>query len=165
MRLYSLVTLCLIVFVLPLNAQPGKDSATAPGSHFKTNGGKIFWMGANYRQEWNTPVTVPVLNLAGLKPVKRGGGKQTKSLRMEDASGRQYSIRSVQKYITDKTLPGDLMSEAAADLMSDGVSASYPYAGLSMQPLADAAGVPYGKVRLVYVPDDPALGEYRQECA
>lgn len=163
MRLYSLVILCLIVFILPSNAQPGKDSATVPASHFKTNGGKIFWMGTNYRQEWNTPVTVPVLNLSGLKPVKRGGGKQTKSLRMEDASGRQYSIRSIQKFITDKTLPGDLMSEAAADIVSDGVSASYPYASLSMQPLADAVGVPYGKVRLIYVPDDPALGEFRQE--
>ena len=82
---------------------------------------------------------------------------------MEDASGRQYVIRSIQKFITDKTLPGDLQSEAAADLVSDGVSASYPYASLSMQPLADAVGVPYGKVRLVYVPDDPALGEFRQE--
>ena len=56
------------------------------------------------------------------------------------------------KFITDKTLPGELQSEAAADLVSDGVSASYPYASLSMQTLADAAGVPYGKVKLVYIP-------------
>jgi len=60
-------------------------------------------------------------------------------------------------------LPGDLQSEAAADLVSDGVSASYPYASLSMMVLADAAGVPYGKVKLVYVPDDPKLGEFRDE--
>ncbi len=77
-------------------------------------------MGTNYRKEWNTPITVPVLNMAtekgGLTPVKRGGGKQTKSLRVEDASGRQYTLRSIQKFITSKTLPGDLQSEAAADL-------------------------------------------------
>lgn len=140
---------------------------TAKAGDFSTSAARVKWMGANYRAEWNTPIRVPVLNLAtekgGLKPVKRGGGKQTKSLRLEDASGRDYVIRSIQKFITDKTLPGDLQSEAAADLVSDGVSASYPFASLSMQPLADAAGVPYGKVKLVYVPDDPKLGEFRAE--
>jgi hypothetical protein len=89
-------------------------------------------MGANYRTEWNTPVKAPVLKLStshgGLTPVKRGGGKQTKSLRVEDPSGRQYTLRSITKFITSKTLPGDLQSDAAADLVSDGVSASYPYA-------------------------------------
>ena len=160
MRLLALFILCLTVFILPSNAQ---ETATAPASHFSTSGGKKFWMGANYRTEWNTPVTVPVLSLKGLTPIKKGGGKQTKSLRMEDASGRQFIIRSIQKFITDKTLPGDLQSEAAADLVSDGVSASYPYASLSMQPLADAVGVPYGKVKLVYVPDDAALGEFQKD--
>jgi len=160
MRSLTLFILCLIVFILPLNAQ---QTATAPGSHFSTKGTKKFWMGANYRTEWNTPVTVPVLDLKGLTPKKKGGGKQTKSLRIEDASGREFIIRSIQKFITDKTLPGDLQSEAAADLVSDGVSASYPYASLSMQPLADAVGVPYGKVRLVYVPDDARLGEFQKD--
>lgn len=163
MRLFSLIIFCLFISIIPSNAQPGGETATAPGSHFSTSGGKKFWMGANYRTEWNTPVKVPVLNLTGLTPIKKGGGKQTKSLRVENANGRQFVIRSIQKFITDKTLPGDLQSEAAADLVSDGVSASYPYASLSMQPLADAVGVPYGKVKLVYVPDDPALGEFRKE--
>jgi hypothetical protein len=99
----------------------------------------------------------------GLTPVKKGGGKQTKSLRLRGGDGKEYTFRSIQKFITAKTLPGDLQSEAAADLVSDGVSASYPYAALSMMPIADAAGVPYGKVRLVYIPDDPKLGEYRKD--
>ncbi|MEO5945344.1 MAG: hypothetical protein ABIP79_00895 [Chitinophagaceae bacterium] len=160
MRRLTVCILCLIVFILPAKAQ---ETGTAPGSHFSTSGTKKFWMGANYRTEWNTPITVPVLDLKNLRFVKKGGGKQTKSLRVEDASGREFIIRSIQKFITDKTLPGDLQSEAAADLVSDGVSASYPYASLSMQPLADAVGVPYGKVRLVYVPDDAALGEYQKD--
>lgn len=163
MRLTSLIIFCLFITCLQPYAQPGGETATAPGSHFSTSGGRKFWMGANYRTEWNTPVKVPVLNLTGLTPIRKGGGKQTKSLRVEAANGRQYILRSIQKFITDKTLPGDLQSEAAADLVSDGVSASYPYASLSMQPLADAVGVPYGKVRLVYIPDDPALGEFRKE--
>ena len=163
MKLFSLLSLCLFISLTQTSAQ--SDSASAAGSSFSTSGGRYFWMGRNYRQEWNTPVKAPVINLAteqgGLTPVKRGGGKQTKSLRLADASGREYTLRSIQKFITSKTLPGDLQSEAAADLVSDGVSASYPYASLSIQVLADAAGVPYGKVRLVYIADDPRLGEYK----
>ena len=146
------------------------DSATSAGSTlFKMNSSKKFWMGANYRKEWLTPVKAPVFNMStekgGLTPVKRGGGKQTKSLRLEDQTGRQYSFRSIQKFITAKTLPPGLQSEAAEDLVQDGVSASYPYSTLSIPLLADAAGIPYGKVKLVYIPDDPKLGEYRKDFA
>ncbi|HEV7782170.1 MAG TPA: hypothetical protein VGO58_12940 [Chitinophagaceae bacterium] len=166
MRLLILIFVISFIAVSPGNAQ---TEMSAKASTFSTSGGRIFWMGSNYRKEWNTPVKVPVINLAtekgGLTPVKRGGGKQTKSLRLVDASGREYTIRSIQKFITSKTLPGDLQSEAAADLVTDGVSASYPYASLSVQPLADAAGVQYGKVRLVYIGDDPKLGEFRADFA
>ena len=112
-------------------------------------------MGTNYRKEWLTPVKAPVIHLStengGLKPTKRGGGKQTKSLRFEDPQGREYTLRSVQKFITSKTLPADLQSEAAADLVQDGVSASYPYSALSVTPLADAAGILHLSPKLVYI--------------
>jgi len=124
-------------------------------------------MGSNYRNEWLTPVKAPVINLStekgGLKPVKLGGGKQSKSLRMEDPTGKQYSLRLIEKFITAKTLPADLQSQAAEDLVADGVSASYPFAALSIPILSEAAGVPYDKVKLVYIPDDPLLGEYRND--
>src|SRR5215510_2579691 len=98
-------------------AQQGKDSMEATAGHFKTGGSKNFWMGSNYRQEWNASIRVPVIDLSkekgGLTPTKKGGGRQTKSLRLEDAEGRQYTIRSVQKFITSKTLPGGIESEAA----------------------------------------------------
>lgn len=167
-KLLSLLLVSLLFTITRVEAQ-SRDSVAAPGSKFSTSGGRYFWMGKNYRAEWNTPVKAPPINLAtekgGLTPVKRGGGKQTKSLRLEGADGRDYILRSIQKFITDKTLPGDLQSEAAADLVSDGVSASYPYASLSVQVLAEAAGVPYSKVKLVYVPDDPRLGEHKADFA
>ena len=150
-------------------AQQGKDSVTSAGSHFKVSGSRSAWMGSNYRKEWNMPVKARVIDLStekgGLTPVKRGGGKQTRSLRLEDAKGREYSLRSIQKFITSKTLPGDLQSEAAADLVQDGVSASYPYANLSLPVLAKAAGVPHSYSELVYIPDDPKLGEFREDFA
>lgn len=165
----SLITaLCFIFSFTSLVSMAQTDSMTVAGNPaFKNNGSKRFWMGSNYRAEWKTPITVPVINLStekgGLTPVKRGGGKQTKSLRLEDPRGRQYNFRSIQKFITGKTLPLDLQSEAAEDLVADGVSASYPYSALSIPPLAKAAGVPYLDVKVVYIPDDPKLGEYRED--
>lgn len=159
--------LSLLLLAPAADAQVKGDSATAAGGNFVTTRARQTWMGTNYRAEWNTPITVPVLNLSkeygGLTPVKRGGGKQTKSLRFEAANGRDYVMRSITKYITEKTLPGNLQSEAAADLVADGVSASYPYAALSMAVLSEAAGVPHGNPRVMYVGDDPKLGEYRED--
>src|SRR5690349_18878791 len=64
---------------------------------------KWLW-GEDYREEWTTPVRIPVLNLdsafGGLTPIKEGGGRQTKSLRLKDASGRQFVLRSVNKTYT-----------------------------------------------------------------
>ncbi len=168
-QLTFFITLSLILCLIPFSQVLAQtDSVMAQGSpFFKTNSSKKFWMGANYRAEWLTPVKAPVFNmsteLGGLIPVRKGGGKQTKSLRLEASDGRQYSLRSIQKFITAKTLPADLQSEAAEDLVQDGVSASYTYAALSIPPLAEAAGVPYNKVKLVYIPDDPKLGEFREE--
>ena len=157
----------ILLLFIPFSYCSAQDSASASGSHFKISSSRSFWMGYNYRREWNTPVKAPVINLSteygGLKPTKRGGGKQTRSLRLEDPSGREYNIRSIEKFITSKTLPMDLQSEFAEDLVSDGVSASYPYAALSMGVLSEAAGLPYSEIRLVYIPDDPALGEHRED--
>jgi hypothetical protein len=168
MKLFRLLPMLFLIPLFDCEAQTPRDSSTAAGTKlFKTGGGKSFWMGANYRKEWNTPVSAPRINLAtehgGLTPVKRGGGKQTKSLRLEDPNGTQYYLRSIQKFITSKTLPGNLQSEAAADLVADGVSASYPYSALSVDPLSEAAGIPHGEVKLVYIPDEPKLGEYRAD--
>jgi hypothetical protein len=166
-RFFTLVAFFCFLLV-PFFGKAQTDSMTAAANTtFKTNGSKKFWMGSNYRTEWKTPITVPVINLStekgGLTPVKRGGGKQTKSLRLEDPQGRQYSFRSIQKFITGKTLPYDLQSEAAEDLVADGVSASYPYAALSVIPLAKAANIPYLEAKVIYIPDDPKLGEYRED--
>jgi hypothetical protein len=161
-----------LLFCLEIPAQPGKgnDSVIAVANpDFKTGGSRYFWMGKNYRKEWKTPVKVPVINLAtekgGLSPMKKGGGKQTKSLRLEDANGRQYTLRSIRKYVTDEALPPDLRGTFAKDLVADGISASYPYAALSVTKLSEAAGVPHGNPKIVYIPDDERLGEYRKEFA
>ncbi|HZF65249.1 MAG TPA: BamA/TamA family outer membrane protein [Chitinophagaceae bacterium] len=132
--------------------------------NIKRTGMRNIFMGRNYRKEWTTPVKVPVLDLGkdfgGLTPKKQGGGKQTRSLRMEDPEGKDWALRSIEKY-PEAAIPADLRSPFAKDVVQDGISASYPYASLSIAPIADAVGIPSIRRKLVYVPDDPRLGRFR----
>ncbi len=143
---------------------PYVDVAANP--QLKGNGFKNFWVGKNYRKEWTEPVRVKVLDLSkelgGLTPTKQGGGKQTKSLRVVDASGKEWALRSVEKDPT-AAIPPDLRQTFARDIVRDGISASYPYGTLSMEKLSKAAGVPYLRNRLVYLPDDPRLDRFRAD--
>ena len=125
--------------------------------------GRIF-IGKNYRKEWTQPVTVPVLNLQqqGLIPEKEGGGKETKSLHMKDTAGGSWALRSVRKY-PEKIVPDILKNTLGEKIIIDDISASYPYGALSMPVFSIAAHVPYLSDRLVYLPDDTALGEFREE--
>ena len=72
----------------------------------------------NYRDEWTTPVKVKVFDIGkvkgGLKPTKKGGGMQTKSLRLEDKDGREYALRSVEKF-PDATLPEEFRQTIIKD--------------------------------------------------
>lgn len=138
----------------------------AADTNLKGNGIKRFLVGKNYRREWTQPVTVPILNFkteaGGLTPDKEGGGKETQGLHVTDSLGREYSLRSVKKY-PERALPPEFLHTAEESLFKDGISASYPYAVLSMGVFSNAVGVPYLRNKLVYVTDDPALGKFRSK--
>jgi hypothetical protein len=145
------------------------DSVTVAGApYYKAGRFKKWLLGKNYRDEWTTPVRVQVFDISkekgGLKPLKRGGGMQTKSLRLEDAKGNEFVLRSIEKF-PDATLPEEFRQTIVKDAVVDGISASYPYAALSIPPLSAAAQVPHPLPKLVYVPDDPRLGYYQQDFA
>jgi hypothetical protein len=141
------------------------DSVTVAGdAEFRSGGFKHFLLGANYRKEWEAPVKVKVFDMTGWTPIERGGGLQTRSLRIVNAAGVSYVLRGVKKYVTADALPVALQGDAfVMDVVTDGISASYPYACLSVPPLAQAVGVPHATPQLVYVPDDPRLGRFRED--
>jgi hypothetical protein len=145
------------------------DSVTvAAASYYKAGSFKKWLMGANYRKEWTEPVRVPVFNIGkeagGLKVTKEGGGMQTKNLRLENKDGDEYALRSVEKF-PDATLPEEFRQTIIKDAVVDGISASYPYAALSIPALSRSANVPYAPPKLVYIPDDPRLGYYQKKFA
>ena len=60
-----------------------------------------FLWGERYRNYYSTKVSAPTVDLdtlyGGLKPVRKGGGNQSKSLRLEDKNGAQYVMRALRK--------------------------------------------------------------------
>ncbi len=139
-----------------------------PGAAYAAGGLHRFLFGDHYRDLWTTPIRVEVLDLqrfaGGLTPVKRGGGKQTKSLRFDGADGRQYQFRSLDKD-PSPLLPEGLRHTLAQGILQDQISAGHPGAPLVVSPLLEAAGVLHAEPRLRVMPDDSALGEFRAEFA
>ena len=137
-------------------------------SQYDASGLKKVFFGKNYRDVWGTEMEVEVFNIGkehgGLTPIKMGGGMQTKSLRMEADDGRQYVLRSIEKY-TEKAMPPLLRQTVAASIVQDQVSSSHPYGALIVPFLAEAAGIYHTNPRVVYVPDDPLFGEFREKLA
>lgn len=127
-----------------------------------------FMLGDNYRNIWNAPVEFPVFDInkekGGLSILKRGGGMQTRSVRMEDKNGKQYVLRSVNKYV-ENALPTSLRNTIISKPVQDEISASNPYAALTVPPLADAIGVMHTNPKIYWVPNDPHLGIYREDLA
>jgi hypothetical protein len=125
---------------------------------------KIKFYGNNYRTEWSLPTTFSYFDIGkekgGLEVVKRGGGGQTLSLRLEAKDGRQYVLRSVDKY-PERNIPPSLSSPFINTVLGEVISASHPYAALAIPPMADAIGVYHTNPKIVYIPDDPRLGQYR----
>ncbi|MFC6996247.1 BamA/TamA family outer membrane protein [Rufibacter roseus] len=141
----------------------GKTGTLPASTYYNASGFRHWLLGQNYRREWAQPVTLPVFDIGamhgGLKVIKRGGGFQTKSLRLEDSTGRQYVLRSVEKY-PDDALPRILRETIAADVVKDQISASHPYGALVAAPLADSVGVYHTNPQYFIIPDDPRFGRY-----
>ncbi|MDQ6889907.1 MAG: metallophosphoesterase, partial [Bacteroidota bacterium] len=128
---------------------------------------KIF-AGENYRKEWAAPVHLKVFRIekekGGFTILSLGGGKQTRSLRLQDKYGQQWVLRTVDKY-PEGTVPELLKTNIDEKIMKDMVSAEHPYGALIVPLLADAALVEHAEPTYYFVPDDPALKLYRSMFA
>ncbi|WP_374949002.1 BamA/TamA family outer membrane protein [Mucilaginibacter sp.] len=170
---YKLILSTLICFItsLHVNAQSIQDdSITVAVEPDYDKVGKLHrtFLGENYRKLWSTPVRLKVFRLerekGGLTILQAGGGMQTKSLRLRDASGQEWVLRTVQKY-AERVLPPTLRKGLAKDILQDQISTANPFAALTVPPMAEALGIMHSNPQIVYVPDDPALGKYRKDYA
>ena len=150
---------------------PEKGDTThvvVPGERFKAGRLQRWIYGSNYRQIWMTPIEVPVLDLdtvgGGLSPMRTGGFGQSVSLHFMGKDGRRYTVRSLDKD-PSKRLMEELKDTVVEDVIQDLMSALLPAGGLVVDALMEATGILHAPHRLVVIPDDPRLGEYRQEFA
>lgn len=121
--------------------------------------------GELHREKYYVPVKVPVLRLdsvyGGLRPVQKGGGNQTNSIRLSNAEGKQYVLRSMRKD-ANRIMGGVLKGTFVVDVMKDVFTFSHPFAAFVMPVLGDAAGIYHTNPKLVYLPKQPLLGNYNE---
>ncbi|MGZ3853657.1 MAG: hypothetical protein ACXVBX_12750, partial [Flavisolibacter sp.] len=138
------------------------------GEEYRSSNWHKWLWGEDYRKEWSTPVKVPVLNLdsafGGLTPVKEGGGRQTKSLRLKDSSGRQFVLRSVNKTYTG-ALPELYQGTIIEHIANDQIATNHPYAALAVPPMAEAANIYHTNPKYFVVAPSSRLGEYNETFA
>jgi hypothetical protein len=149
---------------------PLADSTITMAADPRLAAGKFvrFFLGEHWRGAWTTPVTVPLLDLnhdyGGLEIVKKGGGFQTKSLRLRNPKGEEYSVRSVVKY-PERLLGKEMTNTIAADIVIDQSSSTHPFSPYVVDDLSEAAGIFHSNPKMVYIPNDRKLMEYRKDFA
>lgn len=161
-------------------AKPNGKKETAqilndPKAYNKSGFYKWLW-GKRYRSYYGQPVEAPVAMLdtlyGGLKVVKEGGGHQSFSLRLEDANGKQYAMRSLRKsalkFLKFK-LPGisyntdDYQDTWAEKAISDFFTTAHPYMQLVVNPLAKSVKINHSDTDLFYVPKQGTLKQYNED--
>jgi hypothetical protein len=133
-------------------------------------------LGDHYRQLYYQSIEAKVVALdtlyGGLQPVQLGGGNQTNSLRFVDDQNREYNLREIKKNSTrllqinlykDKYLRDEFKDTAIEDLVEDILTASHPFAFLTVPTLADAINVPHTNPDFFYVPKQKTLGKFNEE--
>jgi len=143
----------------------GKKKVTA-GSEYDRTGLTEFFLGKHWRDLWTAPFYADVIDMekfaGGLTPLKKGGGLQTKSLRLKGKDGIEYKFRSMNKD-PSKILPKDLQNSVFADLVKDQISTSHPFSAVIVAPLLNAVGILNAEPIVVVLPNDRSLGDYRNE--
>jgi hypothetical protein len=160
------VVLAGVLLSAPLAAQRVDSTRVVAGPEYGAGPVKRFLLGRSYRELWTTPVSVPVLDLrtfaGGLTPTETGGGNQTLSLRFRGADGREYAFRAVDK---DPGRGEGGRGGIAGAVLQDQVSSQNPAGALVAGRLMDATGALHVDPLLFVMPDDPRLGEFREEFA
>ncbi len=159
--------LCLAALASPAvgsaqTPQGGDSVLAAPRMSYDANPLRAAMMGRGWRELWRVQVKTQVLDLdeyaGGLTVVRRGGGKQTSSLRMRGEDGVLYNFRSIDKDAA-RGLDPLLQRTFVAWAQRDQISAIFPMAAIVVAPLLGAADLLHPDPTLVSLPDVTHGGE------
>jgi len=105
------------------------EPAIVTGGSYPAKGLKTLFLGSLHRATWQTPVSIPYLNLdttkGGLTPFALGGGRQTTTLKFKANDGKEYAFRSVDKSLVN-ALPKEFRNTFVATLIKEVTATEYP---------------------------------------
>ncbi len=170
MKPLKILIILSLIFYLQYNCNaqsiPNKTVTVIPAEEYEAGALFKFFFGEHWRKLWTTPIEVDILDLSlfagGLTPIEKGGGFQTKSLKFQGADGNIWKFRSVRKD-PSKVLPEELQETIMADVMFDQISSSNPFGALVVVPMLNAVGVLQSTPQIVWLGDDPKLGDFRND--
>ncbi|NKI31617.1 metallophosphoesterase [Croceivirga thetidis] len=173
--------------VLPPNQKPSeykgqntfpptvKASVYEPEEVDKSNFYKGVW-GERYAKYYATEINAQTVDLdtlyGGLTPVRKGGGNQSRSLRLQHKDGRQFVMRALKKsaerYLQamafqNQFIIGRFKGTAVEDVLEYFYTGSHPYAPFTIGKLSDAVGLYHTNPRLFYIPKQKALKGFVDE--
>lgn len=132
--------------------------------------------GQRYRKYYSKNIQAKTVDLdtlfGGLTPLRKGGGHQSRSLRMVTKNGQEFVIRALKKSATqylqavafkDQFIEGKFDDTAIESLLLDIFTGSHPYAPLVVGTLADGANVYHANPKLFYIPKQNALKGFNDE--
>jgi hypothetical protein len=162
------MTAATLGMTLPVRAAEEDRVRMAASERYEAGRTHRFTFGGGYRDLWEAEIELPVLDLAqtggGLVPTGRFGGLQTAVLGFKGADGRSYSFRGTDKD-PSVMLDEELLDTVVRTMVQDQMAAQHPGAPPVVSVLAEAAGLLTIHERSVVMPDDPVLGEFREEFA
>ncbi|GHA48370.1 hypothetical protein GCM10007103_31550 [Salinimicrobium marinum] len=133
-------------------------------------------LGNTNREIFSTEIEAPVLNIdtipGNLRPLKEGGGQQSRSLRFIDDDAHEYTIRALRKspkrYVQADLIKENYVGEFLDNTivyryLSDFFTTSHPYAPFGINGLYDALDIYHINPEIYYVPKQPALGIHNDE--
>ncbi len=132
--------------------------------------------GDHYRELYGTKISAPTVLLdtlyGGLTPTRKGGGNQSRSLRLDDVNGKEYVMRALRKSATqyfqavafkDQYIEGQYEDTYTEGLMLDFYTAAHPYTPFIIGTLADAVDIYHTNPILYYIPKQNALEHFNDD--
>ena len=159
----------------PKNFPKSVQATIYDAAQTEKNGFHKFLWGDRYRKYYGMSIKAPTVDLdtlfGGVKIVKKGGGHQSLSLRLENKEGKQYVMRAMEKsaeaylqfIVKEDFIMGKTEGLAPNRILKDFYTGDHPFAPFTVAKLADAIGVYHTNPVHYYVPKQEALGVYNDE--
>ncbi|MEL7005133.1 MAG: hypothetical protein AAFN93_20715, partial [Bacteroidota bacterium] len=151
-----------------INKPASPNTTKIPGIEYKAKSLKKVFFGQHYRDAWTTPVQISYLDLdttfSGLTVLEKGGGRQTKSLKLKGGNGMEYTFRSVNKDPV-KALDYTLRQSVIAEVVRDQTTTQHPFGAIVTDPLLNKIDILHPHPKLYVMPPHSRLGVYNDDFA